>query len=118
MADLSAGLEQPALNGSRKARIVELDRQVLRPGLAGGGVPRCADLEAGFLREDAVVGSLLAALALYRLEVHFRLERERLDRAGEAVFRRLESSDDSHSLSPFRIKTTPCGLLYGPFAEV
>src|SRR5580700_815980 len=89
VAMLSAALDQAALDGSHEARIVEFDREIPRSGLAGGRFPGCADLEAGFPGEDPEVRSLVAALALDRLEFHFRLECEGLDVARVAVFRRL-----------------------------
>jgi hypothetical protein len=53
------------------------------------------------------------------VEVGLRLDGQGIDFARVAVVSGFEESDvESHDKSPFRFKTTPCGLLYGPFAEV
>src|SRR5216683_775468 len=104
------GLDQAALNGSREARIVEIHGDVVRSGLARGFFPACADFVAGILGEDPVVGSLFAALALDRFEVHRRFDSECADGSGEAFARRLEVSDDSHVFVSFWLWRPPCAI--------
>src|SRR6185312_1230775 len=101
VAQFCTGLDQAALDWSCEARIVELDGEIMRSGLARCGFPGCADLVAGFLDEDPEVGSFLAALSFDGLEFHVRSECERLECARVAVLRCLEVADDRHVFVSF-----------------
>ena len=81
-AILSVHLDQGGVDGSREARVVQLDREVVALALFGGFLPggaqfHCARVEA---EVRALVGGVLDADQL-GLDV----EVEGLDRAGKAV---------------------------------
>ncbi len=93
VAVVAFALHQRGVDRGREARIIQLDREVFAIGLPRGFLPGCTEL--GSTRPDAIVGSLVVVL-LGRDEDRLDVERERLDRAGEAVIRRSEGADGSH----------------------
>jgi hypothetical protein len=90
---IAIDLHQRGVDRCRKARIVELDREILAITVAGGLLSGGA--EFGGAGEDAIAGCLVVLLVA-RGEFRLDVERQRLDRTDEAVVRRGERADGSH----------------------
>ena len=75
-------LHQRGVDRGREARIVELDREIFAIAVPRGLLPGGAEL--GGAGEDAIVGRLVVIL-IGRDKLRLDVERERLDRSGEAV---------------------------------
>jgi hypothetical protein len=93
--DGSGRLDQTALDGRGKRRVVDQDAEI-RIVCFTGLLPRHADV--GVTGGDAVLGSFLALL-LDALEHDVDLEGERLDGAGEVVAYGSEIADEHDGLS-------------------
>ena len=94
-------LDQAGIDRRRERRIVDGNRQVIPPGLAGF-LPRRADVVAGGL--EAEVGGVLAAALVFGNQLDLDVEGQGAERAGEAVFVCGEGADVSHDDFSFRVE--------------